>query len=198
MTTAADHPVSRRAGRPPRLTLDRVVRGAIDLVDEAGLDALSMPRLAKRLGVGTMTLYGYVANKQGLLDGMAAALLSGIAPVGEGPWEARLCDYLRRFRRVALAHPALAALLATGGTTIPTVGDHLEVMRAAMEESGLDAEVAARTLNAALCFTLGFVVWEIPPSHMQPAEVALDIDEQFEWGLAAILRAPIANRRRDR
>lgn len=49
------------------LTVGRVVRAGIDLADDAGLDALSMRRVAERLGVGAMSLYTYVPGKQELV-----------------------------------------------------------------------------------------------------------------------------------
>ncbi|MFC0628852.1 TetR/AcrR family transcriptional regulator [Kribbella deserti] len=55
-------------GRRPTLTLDAVVTAAIELADTEGLATMSMSRVAKALGVGTMTLYTYVPSKDELLD----------------------------------------------------------------------------------------------------------------------------------
>lgn len=55
-------------GRPPTLTLDAVISAAIELADTEGLATMSMGRVAKALGVGTMTLYTYVPSKDELLD----------------------------------------------------------------------------------------------------------------------------------
>ena len=60
----AAHTKTGRSG----LTLDAVVDAAVALADEAGIDSLSMRRLADRLKVGTMSLYAYVPGKAELLD----------------------------------------------------------------------------------------------------------------------------------
>jgi len=59
------------AGPRTRLNRDRVLRAAVDLADETGIDALSMRRLGERLGVEAMSLYNHVAGKEELLVGMA-------------------------------------------------------------------------------------------------------------------------------
>ena len=56
-------------GRRPPLNRDRVLRAAVALADEAGIEALSMRSLAEQLGVVPMALYKHVANKEELLDG---------------------------------------------------------------------------------------------------------------------------------
>ena len=67
------------ASRPERstqprvpLSRDRVLRAAINIADGAGLDALSMRKLAQELGVEAMSVYYYVANKDEILDGIDA------------------------------------------------------------------------------------------------------------------------------
>ncbi|MEV4315278.1 TetR/AcrR family transcriptional regulator [Actinocrispum sp. NPDC049592] len=55
-------------GPKPSLTLDRIVRAAIELADAEGITALSMRRVAAKLEVGTMSLYRYVPSKAELLD----------------------------------------------------------------------------------------------------------------------------------
>ncbi|HEY4768224.1 MAG TPA: TetR family transcriptional regulator, partial [Candidatus Limnocylindria bacterium] len=52
------------------LSRERVLRAAMELADEAGLESLSMRRLAQPLGVEAMSLYHHVRNKDDLLSGM--------------------------------------------------------------------------------------------------------------------------------
>src|SRR4051812_50158042 len=63
------------AGPGSRLGLsrERIVEGAIELLDRDGLDVFSMRRLAEELGVGTMTIYGYFRGKDELLDAVVGA-----------------------------------------------------------------------------------------------------------------------------
>src|SRR4051794_17987758 len=101
--------------RDPRARLDReqVARAALDLLDHNGLEALSMRRLADHLGVGTMTLYGYFANKEDLLDAVIdAAVAEREQPVLEGPWQDQLRELMRASRRSLARHPSLVKVRA--------------------------------------------------------------------------------------
>jgi AcrR family transcriptional regulator len=70
---------ARRGGPKPALSLDRIVAAAVGLADEGGLAALSMSRLAEKLGFTTMSVYRYVASKDDLL------VLALDAAIGEPP-----------------------------------------------------------------------------------------------------------------
>ena len=60
--------------RKAKLSRQRVLEVAVDLLDREGLEGLSMRRLGKELGVEAMSLYRHVANKSDLLDGIHARL----------------------------------------------------------------------------------------------------------------------------
>ncbi len=64
----------RRTGRPKAgeepLTRGRILKMALSLVDEHGMEALSMRRLAKELGVDPMAIYHHVPGKRALLTGL--------------------------------------------------------------------------------------------------------------------------------
>jgi AcrR family transcriptional regulator len=65
-------PADRRAP----LNRDRVLRAAISLVDQDGIESLSMRKLGQALGVEAMSLYNHVASKDEILDGIADRVLS--------------------------------------------------------------------------------------------------------------------------
>ena len=65
-----------------RLDLETVVDTAIALADDHGLEAVSLRRIARRLGVTPMALYRYVENKDDLLDGMADRLYADVLGSG--------------------------------------------------------------------------------------------------------------------
>ncbi|MFI7451644.1 TetR/AcrR family transcriptional regulator [Nonomuraea sp. NPDC049714] len=75
-----------RKGKPD-LSVDRIVRAAIEVADADGLQALSMRRVAERLGVGTMSLYTYVPGKPELLDVMLDTVYGETAYAGTGHGE---------------------------------------------------------------------------------------------------------------
>jgi TetR/AcrR family tetracycline transcriptional repressor len=174
-----DHPhatataTGRRAGRVPRNTLsrERIVAAALALLDAEGFDAVTMPAVARRLGVGTMSLYRHVADKDDLVDAIAADVLGGVAVPGTEPgdWEGRVVGYLRALREAAIAHPALSRILAKRGLTVPPVFDQLEAAHAALRSAGFSELDAVRTFYTLLTYTLGFIMWELPRVHLQPA-----------------------------
>lgn len=97
-------------GRPPALTLDRIVAAAVEVADElavtAGLDALSMRGIATHLGVGTMTLYRYVPSKGELLDLMLDHVIDVCEPgVEVADWREILASAARHHWRMCLDHP---------------------------------------------------------------------------------------------
>lgn len=200
------------------LTREIVVAAALELVDREGLEALSMPRLARHLGTGVMTLYGHVANKADLVDALAERVLADMETAEGLPaqWDRGLAEHMRRLRHVVLRHPALGAVLATRGLTTPSVFRNLEAGLGLLRSAGFDRRTAVRIYYALLTYTLGFLAWEIPRTHRQPRgsyvrqwqsalaglpateyptlhELADELpdaaaEDQFEAGLNALLR----------
>lgn len=90
-----------------KLERSRVIRAALGLLDEAGIDGLTTRRLAKELGVQSPALYWHFENKQALLDALAAAMLEEghtcrVPAPGQG-WREFLLDNARSFRRALLS-----------------------------------------------------------------------------------------------
>jgi AcrR family transcriptional regulator len=98
----------RDGSRGPRrgLTLDAVVAAGIEVAAADGVSALSMARIAKRLGVGTMSLYRYVAAKDELLTLMVDTALGPPPPLPErGGWRAGLSAWCGALRDAYRLHP---------------------------------------------------------------------------------------------
>jgi len=95
------------ADRPARLNRDDVLRAALELLNEIGIDALSTRKLAERLGVQSPTLYWHFKSKAALLDAMSSAVLQqsrAIATPAPGePWQVWLMADGQSFRRALLA-----------------------------------------------------------------------------------------------
>jgi AcrR family transcriptional regulator len=131
-----------------------------------------MPAVARHLGVGTMSLYRHVADKDDLVNAVAERVLSGVAVPDGRPddWEGRVVGYLRALREAAIAHPALSRILAERGLTVGPVFDQLEAIHAVLRNAGFSDLDAVRTFYALLTYVFGFVVWELPRVRQQPAE----------------------------
>ncbi|OHV35185.1 MULTISPECIES: TetR/AcrR family transcriptional regulator [Pseudofrankia] len=116
-------PARPRRGPRPALRLDSLVEAAVALADEEGLGALSMARVAERLGFTTMSLYRHVASKDDLL------LLMLNEAVGPPPktlvtdpaagWRAGLDAWTRGMYERALAHPWITRIEIGGAPNLP-------------------------------------------------------------------------------
>lgn len=171
---ATNATTSTRASRVPRNTLSRgrVVEAALALLDAEGFEAVTMPAVARQLGVGTMSLYRHVADKDDLIDAITDHVLGGVTvPDGEpDAWERRVVGYLRALREAAIAHPALSRIIARRGLTVGPVFDQLEAVHAVLRAAGFSDPNAVRAFYTLLTYVFGFIVWELPRVHEQPAE----------------------------
>lgn len=105
--------------RPVPLDRERIVAAAVALADEGGLEAVSLRKVAARLGAGPMRLYGYISTKEELFDLMVDEVHAEILPEEQpGGWREALRILAHRTRQAALRHEWLADLL--GGR--PTLG----------------------------------------------------------------------------
>ena len=91
----------------------RVLRSAIDLADRAGIDSLTMRRLAQALGVEAMTLCYYVANKEKILVGMVDLVVNRFGlPASGDDWKQGIRRTAVSAHQVLLSHPWAATLLS--------------------------------------------------------------------------------------
>ncbi|WP_309109954.1 TetR/AcrR family transcriptional regulator C-terminal domain-containing protein [Saccharothrix sp.] len=162
---------------PAPLSRERIVRAAIRLADEDGLDAVSLRKVAAELDVGPMRLYGYIATKEELLDLMVDAVHAEIRPTGDG-WREVLRSLADATRQAARRHEWLADLI--GGR--PQLGPHTlaagEAVLAAM--GGVDLDTVVPAVAAVNAYVVGAVRREITERR---AERASGMD-QAQWQAA--------------
>jgi TetR/AcrR family tetracycline transcriptional repressor len=148
-----------------KLTSDRIARTALGLLNDVGLDGLTMRVLAKELGVQAPTLYWHVKNKQELLDAMAelmsAETSDGIeAPAAGVTWQEWVTDVARRMRRTMLRYRDGARVSAGANTTGPAVPRTIELTLRTLTDAGFPAAEAAMLFPTVLHYTVGFVIEE--------------------------------------
>ena len=150
--------------RVPRgtLTRERIVNAALELIDGDGIEAVSMPKLAKQLGVGVMSLYSHVASKDDLLDAVASQVLASLPIPSGDDWQTRLARHFRDLRNALVQHPGLGTVLATKNVAAPAVFDLLERQLSDLTTAGVADEDAVHLYYDLLVYTLGFVAWELP------------------------------------
>jgi len=106
MTYAADG--QRRRGRPPRISRDDIVDAACEL----GIENLTMAAVAERLGVTHQSLYGWVQDRDELIDLVSDRLIRRLeikSPADPADWRDSLRSYANGLRRLADEMPSFAA-----------------------------------------------------------------------------------------
>ncbi|QFZ20077.1 TetR/AcrR family transcriptional regulator [Saccharothrix syringae] len=121
------------------LGVDRIVAAAVELADAEGLAALSMRRVADRLGVGTMSLYTHVPGKAELVDAMVDAVQGETERPAEVPggWRARLTHIARQNWDLHLRHPWLLEVEAHRSVLGPGVTAKYDYELRAVDGIGL-------------------------------------------------------------
>lgn len=144
--TAPVAPARRRPSSVPdpeqELSLDRIVRTAIDIADTEGLSALSMRGVAARLGVAAMSTYRYVPSKDDLILLMADAAFGEESYPADAPeeWRSRIEVGARTVWKLYRKHPWLAQIGSlTRPLLVPNLMVHGEWVLQALDGHGLDA-----------------------------------------------------------
>ncbi|MFC8191461.1 TetR/AcrR family transcriptional regulator [Cellulomonas sp. NPDC057328] len=145
-----------RAVRAP-LSRERVLRTAVELADEQGLDAVSMRRLAERLGVVPMALYKHVANKDQLLDGMVDLVVAGIAPPpADAGWKDALRARVLAAREAMLRHPWARRVLEAQAAPTPVLLAYTDATIAVLLRGGLSVDLVHHAMHALGSRAFGF------------------------------------------
>ena len=96
----------------PGLSRERVLRAAVALADEGGIEVLTMRRLGERLQVEAMSLYNHVAGKEDILDGIVDLVFSEIElPSGTGDWKTAMRLRAISARDALARHPWATSLM---------------------------------------------------------------------------------------
>ena len=175
--------MSRRVG----LDHATVVEAAAKLVDEEGLDQLSLGRLAERLGVRTPSLYNHVAGLPGLKHDLTLYCLHDLldlilrSTVGKSRAEAifALANAYRAYAREAPGRYALTVQAPDpGDQEVQALAQQLvDVVRAVLAPYRLSEEVAIHAIRGLRSIVHGFISLEVAGGFAMP----VDLDASFHW-----------------
>ena len=200
------------------LTRERVIDAALAVMDSEGLDAVSMRRVAREVGVEAMSLYNHVRDKDDLLQGVCERIMSSYElPTGGGDWLDRAKDGAREWRRLLQAHPDVMRLFAETHGPAPSSPDSLRPTEYALrlfKEAGLSDRDTVQAFHAFGGYIQGFVMMEAGSikerheEHFRGAEIPEEefpalaavsrhwadcgADQQFEFGLDLLIRGLLA------
>ena len=182
-TAAAERRRARRNERPPeragqprgKTSLDEVIEAALRIVDAEGLEALTLRRLAAELGVGAMTVYSYVRDKDELLDLVVDRAVAEVAlPPPDGDWRDRARALARNLRTTLLAHPSGMRLISERPMRGPNSFRLLDAGLGIFRNAGFSDEQAADAYPALGNYVLGHVLAETTAlsPHLQSDEAS--------------------------
>lgn len=143
----------------PRVPLSRqrILRAAVALADQGGVDALSMRKLAQQLDVVPMALYKHVANKDELLDGMVDLVIGDIEPpAGNTDWKTAIRRRVLSARRALLRHPWASRVIESRTTPTPTVLAYMDSMIGMFRAGGFSIDLTHHAMHAMGSRLLGF------------------------------------------
>jgi AcrR family transcriptional regulator len=156
-----------------------VIAAAVELADTEGLDAVTMRRVARALGVVPMTLYTYVPDKAALLELMLDDLYLRMprADRAAEPWRDRLAAIAEENRALYDRHPWAAGLSRSRPPLGPGLMAKYEHELRAFDGAGLD-DVET---DAALTYLLGFVQASARAAADARAEIERSTRSDHEW-----------------
>jgi AcrR family transcriptional regulator len=163
------------------------VSTALALADAHGAEAINMRRIAKELGVGTMSLYWHVGNKEHLLDLMLDAV-AGEGPSTEpsGSWQEDLAGIARNERASLLRHRWKSEVMMGRPPLGPNGLLHIERSLASLDSLNIEPRIALYILATVMTYVTGAVLGELSEINAdhQRAKAGLTEDE-IETGMTA-------------
>jgi TetR/AcrR family tetracycline transcriptional repressor len=142
------------------LQRETVVRAALQLLDEVGLDGLTVRRLAAYLDIQNPALYWHFTNKQDLLNCMAEAIIANAfaelhPPEPDQDWADWLAGFARLLRRMSLAHRDGARTLAEADLSLSNFFVGIELALDVLQNAGFEGRKAAAGVIGVLHYVLG-------------------------------------------
>ncbi len=160
------------ANRAP-LNLERTLQVALALADDEGLDAVTMRRLARELGVEAASLYHHVNGKNQILDGLVDAVAAEIErPMPSTDWRAAISERAHSTRAGLRRHPWAVSLMASRTSPGPATLGLLETGIRCFREDGFSVLQAAHAISVVDSYVHGFVLQEVNLPFRDESELA--------------------------
>lgn len=161
--------------RPRSLTGATIASAALAVIDSEGIAGLSMRAVAAQLGIGTMSLYRYVRDREEL-ELLVVDLVLADVETGQRrglPWQRRLTELAESARRAVAVHPAVIPLLLTHRHAAPNSWRWGEAMLRALTESGFTGQQRVIAFRCLLAYIVGALQAEYLGPLSGPGTTAL-------------------------
>lgn len=146
----------------PALSREKVLSTAIDYADKAGIEGLSMRKLADQLGVKAMSLYNHVANKDDLIDGMVERVVAQLRFEWRGQnWKTCMMWRANNTYRVLVRHPWATQALVSRVNAGPNMLHYVDDTLNCLSQAGFSIIDADHVWNAMDNYIYGFVLQEL-------------------------------------
>jgi AcrR family transcriptional regulator len=208
MSSAPDRSPARPGPRP-RYARDQVLATALRLIDSEEPQAFTMRRVADELGMGVMTLYGYVRNKEEIVEGVTSLAFAeqprDLPP--DANWQDRLRTEIKQLYDVSRRHPHLVTLILAQTSAPPGLFRLRERLLGTLHAAGFGEPRALHALGVLTSYALGFGglraggaidlpdrIRELPLDDFPHLHTVADgyeqhlSDEAFTYGLELLLR----------
>jgi AcrR family transcriptional regulator len=171
-----------KSAKRSQLSAQRVLRAAVRLADEGGIDALSMRRLGQALGVEAMSLYNHVANKEEILNRIGDLVVSEIEIPAEGlHWKAAMRGRAISAHEVFLRHPWVTTLIESQINMSPERLSYFDATIGSLRRGGFSIGMAYNAFLALDSYIYGFthheVSWQHGPDERE--ELVADLEPQM-------------------
>jgi AcrR family transcriptional regulator len=164
--------------RPP-LNREKVLQKGLELADAGGIDALSMRKLAKELGIEAMSLYNHVKSKDDLIDGLIDLVFDEIdAPQPGVDWREALTRRAMSTREALRRHPWANGLMEGRARPGPSSARLHEAVLRCLREAGFSVGNTARAYSIQDSFIYGFALQERALPAFESAEVGAEVAER--------------------
>jgi AcrR family transcriptional regulator len=139
------------------LTRERILRTAVGLADEGGVEAASMRKIAQELDVVPMALYKHVANKEELLDALVDAVIQEIdPPIEHADWKTTMRERILSGRRALLRHPWASQVIESRAEPTPMVIGYIDSMMGIFLSGGFSVDLMHHAVHVMGSRILGF------------------------------------------
>jgi TetR/AcrR family transcriptional regulator, tetracycline repressor protein len=157
--------------KAPRIDAEAVVRAGLEILDEEGLERVTLRQIASRLGVQAPALYWHFKDKSDIIDDMAQAILKDggfedlVVPSDKNAWADWLINTAHSLRKAMLAHREGGRIVAGASFRSKAMMRLKTRSTQVLNQAGFDLLHASLASETVINYVWGYVIEEqtLPP-----------------------------------